>query len=255
MPGSSSNNSFIPKRGSAIGAKRKSVSRQVYVFTIVSYVVLFATLLATGGVFLYENYLKSERDAVISQLHSDITSFSRADMEELQQFDRYLAQAYGRLDMSVSVSSIFSAIEAATIDTVRLDTLGFDREGDAAYVLAATIKTDSFDSTIFQRKVFENNAIVSSVTVSDVKAASSKSGVLDDFTEGGGNARRSERLSFTAELGVPLSAVPYVPGAVPQSVMTPPQEPAIEQVKVESQPAGVNVSDVLSEEVANEVAI
>ena len=252
MPGSSSNNSFIPKRGSALGSKRKSVSRQVYVFTIISYVVLFATLLATGGVFLYENYLKSERDAVISQLHSDITSFSRADMEALQQFDRYLDQAYGRLDMSVSVSSIFSAIEAATIDTVRLETLGFERENDMAYLLTASVKTDSFDSTIFQRKVFENNAIVSSVVVRDVQAASAKSDESDNSSNGGGSNPRSERLSFTAELGVPLSAVPYVPVAV-QSSFTP-APPIVEQTKIESEPAGVEVGDILQGN-ANETEI
>lgn len=245
MPGSSSNNnSFIPKRGTTGGAKRKAVSRQVYIFTISSYVLLFATLLATGGIFLYENHLKSQRDEAISQLHTDITSFSRADMEELQMFDRYLAQAYGRLNKSVSMASIFSAIEAATIDTVMIDALELEREDDARYLLSATVKTDSFDSTIFQRKVFENNTVVETVVVDEVRAAASQAegqSGLSDST--------NARLTFTAELGVPLSAVPYIPGAgqpsITRSVVVPPVE-ALNQ-------SATATDDVLSD--SNETAI
>ena len=100
---------------------------------------------------MYENYLKSERDAVISQLRSDITSFSRADMETLQQFDRYLDQSvWSARHERLGIFHLFR--KQQLLDTVRLKKRLALRENDMAYLGTASVKTDSFDSTIFQRK-------------------------------------------------------------------------------------------------------
>ena len=59
MGGSSDTNSFIPKRG-PVKRQRRAGSRQIYLFTVISYVLFSATLVASVGVFLYERYIEDQ---------------------------------------------------------------------------------------------------------------------------------------------------------------------------------------------------
>lgn len=198
-----SSNSFIPKRG-PVKRSRGAASRQVYVFTIISYVLMFATLLATGSVYLYGKYVNKQLDGEVSALNTEINSFSEADMQQVIEFDRRLGQAYDRLDNSVSIVSVFEALEAATIDTVQISTLDIVREKDEKFVLSASIETDSFDSTIFQRGVFKRSQTIESVAISGVQATS-KNG-----ESSGSDVSSRQLITFTAQLEVPLPYVPYV---------------------------------------------
>jgi len=204
-----SNNSFIPKRGPAI-AKHGKGSRQIYVFTVASYVTMFATLLAAGGVYLYGAYIDRQLTSEIAALNTEISSFSEADMQRVIDFNLRLQEARGRLDHSVSIASLFEALEAATIDTVQIETFNLHREGDEKLVLKSEIETDSFDSTMFQRGVYQRDQSIQSVEVTDVKKGGRDTGQEDQIDQ--------SVISFTANLEVPLSSVPYVAiiPAVPQ---------------------------------------
>jgi len=201
----SSDNSFIPKRGAA---KRKQVggSRQIYIFSYISYILMFATLLAAGGVYLYGQYINSQLDAEIATLNSEIGSFSQADMERVTQFNLRLVQAQDRLDNSVSVASVFQALQAATIDTVQIESLEMKREGDDMFVLNAIVQTDTFDSTIFQRGVYLRNGTIQDVLISEVQnVIATESNQVGEVTD------TKDVVSFQALLEIPLSDVPAVP--------------------------------------------
>ncbi|MBP6881527.1 MAG: hypothetical protein KBC35_02795 [Candidatus Pacebacteria bacterium] len=199
-----SNNSFIPKRGPAPRGKHGPASRRVYLFTIVSYIVLFATLLATGGVFFYTSYITQERNLKVSELDKAINSFSEEGMREVLKFDARLQQASDRLNSSVSVLSIFKALEESTIDTVAIQNLEMKRQEDDEYLLTASIITDSFDSTIFQRDTYQGNQTISNVLISDVSA--------DIATDEDSESTETEPVvTFTATLNVPVGKILYDP--------------------------------------------
>lgn len=190
-----SNNSFIPKRGPA-KRQRLPASRQVYAFTIVSYVLMFATLLATGSVYLFGKYVDKKLQDEISLLNVEINSFSETDMKRVTDFDSRLIQASNRLENTVSIVSVFDALERATIDTVQLDSLSLVREDDEKFVLDSSIVTDSFDSAIFQRGVFQRNSVIEGVVINNVKT-------VDTKTDG------KSLVTFNASIEVPLASVPY----------------------------------------------
>jgi len=196
----SSDNSFIPKRGAA---KRKQIggSRQIYIFTYISYILMFATLLSSGGVYLYAQYINGQLDSEIESLNAEIGSFSQADMERVTQFDLRLTQAKDRLDNSVSVASIFEALQSATIDTVQIESLTMEREGDEQFVVDALVQTNSFDSTIFQRGVFMRNETIQTVDISEVQNV-----LATEDVEGLGVATKPV-VSFKALLEIPLDDV------------------------------------------------
>tara|TARA_B100000508_G_scaffold138723_1_gene135368 strand:- start:11090 stop:11719 length:630 start_codon:yes stop_codon:yes gene_type:complete len=174
----------------------------VYAFTIVSYVLLFATLLAAGGTFFYQEYIDNQLTREIESLNNEISSFSDANMQRVLEFDKRLAQAGARLENSVSVASLFEALEAATIDTVQLQSLSLTRENDERFDLSARILTDTFDSTIFQRGVFERNEVIDGVEIVNVQTSES--------LIGGGASEVRPIVTFDAALDVSLSAIPYV---------------------------------------------
>lgn len=198
------NNSFIPKRG-PVNNRRVSASRQVYVFTIISYTLMFATLIAVGGVFIYEKYLVNELDKENEALFNDIKSFKESDMQKVLDFDRRLQQANIRLNNSVSLVSVFQALEASTAETVKIETLSIERVSDEKIALEATVDTDSFDSALFQRKAYGDGSVFSSVMIEDLNASGLNPNV--EIAE----EKEKPKVTFKAELEVPLEKVPYKP--------------------------------------------
>lgn len=215
------NSSFIPKRGPV--KRRHGGGRKVYVFTLISYATLFATLLAVAAVFFYGKYIEKQLSDAVTQLNTEIASFSEEDMLKVQDFDRRLQQGARRLDASVSVNSVLTALEEATVSSVQIDTLSIERQRDSQLLIAANVRTGSFDSTLFQRGIFQRNQTVGSVTIKE----------LETQNLGGGSIQRSDAeaeregsiiplVKFIAELEVPISEIPYVPAtAVPSRSATP----------------------------------
>ncbi len=205
MPGPSSNASFIPKRGTTTNRNKKRGGR-IYLLTIFSYVLIIAALIASAGVFFYERHVNEQLQAEISTMNNEINSFKQADLEKVQEFDQRLRRAQKRLEHNVSLTSIFGALEDATINTVQLSSLELTRNDDERIVLEADVETNNFDSSIFQRSIFEKSDIISEVEVDDVMIGSQAE------SEEGGSV--SKTVSFKAYLSVPLESVPYVPSSV-----------------------------------------
>ncbi len=225
MPDLSNNNSFIPKRGPVNKKKQGAASRPVYVFTIISYILMFSTLIATGGVYFYGKVVDKQLSNEVAALNTAISSFSESDMQRVLEFDLRLSQAEDRLSHSVSVASVFDALESATIDTVQVASLDLKREKDEQFILAATIETDSFDSTIFQRGVYQRNQTISNVAITSLQNGNTSN--LIDKNNTFDNS--IPEITFIAELNVPLTAVPYVANQAP--ILTSPiiiTEPALD---------------------------
>lgn len=201
MPGSSSSNSsFIPKRGTQ-KLKRRVRNGNLYVLTLFSYIILFTTLVASAGVYVYGEYINGQLQVEISEMNTAVTNFKEAEMQRVQEFDNRLRRAQNRLNNSVSITSIFSAIESATIDSVRFENFKLTRDLDKGFVVQASLETDGFDSSLFQRGVFERNPVVEEVEIDSI--------VLNESVNESGSSI-GQSVSFVANLAVPLSAVPYV---------------------------------------------
>lgn len=211
MPNSPSS-SFIPKQGPAKHS-RQVVSRQVHIFTVVSYMLFFASLAGSVGVFLYHKYTSNQLDAEVVALSGEIGSFSDVKMEQVRSFNMRLNQAADRISNSVSAVAVLESIEDATVQSVAIDSLEMKRVADETFVVTAEIITDTFDSSLFQRGVYERSPIVESVFIEDL-------GLAEDSESESTSASRG--VSFKAELRVPLNSVPYNPATINQPVVAVP---------------------------------
>ena len=200
------NASFIPKQG-PVKRTRHTATRQIHVFSILTYVLFAASLAASLGVFLFNRHLEKQLDAEIEALNGAIGGFNNSDMEMVREFNIRLKQAEARVSHSISLTSLFASIEAATAQTVEITELKLDREQDQQIKVAAKLSTDSFDSSLFQRGVLERNDVIESVVVKDVAISTGD-------TAG---------VSFLATLFVPLGEIPYTAPLATQAT------PVIEQ--------------------------
>jgi hypothetical protein len=202
------NSSFIPKQGPA--KKTRYASKQVHLFTILSYVLFFGALLASAGVFFYERHIDKTLETEVRNLNSAIASFSDESMEEVRAFNSRLIQAENRLNNSVSLSAMFDSLEESSAQSISLEALSLTRVADDRLLLEADVVTDDFDSALFQRGLYERNPVIENVVYDDLG--------LGEIAEG---EVAPSQVSFTAELEIPLTAIPYEPSDTATPVALP----------------------------------
>lgn len=239
MP-NSPNTSFIPKQG-PVRRQRQTASRSIHLFSVISYVTLASTMIASVGSYFYARHIDGQLEDKVQELSQAIGGFNEEDMDQVREFNIRLSQTRDRLDNGVSVRSIFEALEDATAQSVALSSLKLERFADDSIVLEAKVETDTFDSSLFQRGVFERSTIVESVNVEDLMV------VEGSETEDGPAVRSG--VSFMAEITVPISEVPNVPS----EAYVPVPEPVVVEVPVASSTESESSADEESITETNEI--
>lgn len=206
--------SFIPKQNTAKKSRRSS-SRQVYLFTVISYFAIIATLVAVAGMYLFDRYTERVLADEITNLNQSIAAFSVSDMQKVLELDERLKATADRLDNGVSLRTVLSVLEAATVDTVQYEQLEFTRDEDSNIIATAAVLTDSFDSVLFQRRMYEEASSVASVTLEAVTIAFG----TEDTAGGPGE---TPGVTFTAVFSVDKSAAAVPFNEAPESLELPP---------------------------------
>jgi hypothetical protein len=169
--------------------------------------MIFASLLAAGGVFIYELYLTRVETSEVAALNQEIAAFDEAKLESLTAFDNRLAKARGRLDATADVSKFFSTLESLTVTSVTFEELLLTRVGDEKFVATVRMETDSFDSTLFQRGVLAGGGFIEQVYFDDVTVVTpdlegESVDVADPFSI-------PRQVQVAAEIHVPLAGLLY----------------------------------------------
>ena len=197
--------SFIPKRGAA-RAKRKKPARRIFVFTLVAYSLIFASLLASGASYLYLNYTTSLLQEEVSKLNAEINTFSVSDLSVVSEFDLTLQRANNRLNNTASVATLLEAVDLAIAQPVQIESLDVERVGDKDMLVTAQVTAQSFDSTLFQRGLLnDTDRLFDEVVFEDVSLAVSGQ---DEDTETTGGEDRNQ-VTFTATAQVPIESLSY----------------------------------------------
>ena len=175
--------SFIPKK--PMVAERAVQARSVGIFAIISIFILFAVLLATGGLFFYRGVQTKN----IAQMQADLTlaqnRFEPSKITELQVLDKRLQAATEILGKHITVTPIFEALAAITMKTVRYTQFSYSvgDEADAKILvkmsgIAIGYRSVALQSDLFSTKDIGKNFIdpvFSNLTLDD------KGNVLFDF--------------------------------------------------------------------------
>jgi hypothetical protein len=205
MPPNSSQSSFIPKRGPA-RAKRRKPAKRTFIFSLVAYSLVFASLLASGASYLYKNYTTSLLQNEVSLLNAEIGTFSVGDLSIVSEFDLTLQRATDRINNTASVAAALDAIELAIAQPVQITSLSMERSGDEHILLVAEIAAQSFDAALFQRNLLgADQNLFTEVAIDDVSIVTS----ADDEPQAIDVSLTSQPVTFTVSLQMPIESLPY----------------------------------------------
>jgi hypothetical protein len=149
--------SFIPKK--PMVEERAAPARSIGIFTIISFFILFAVLLATGGLFFYKGVLAKNIKDMQVQLNVAKNRFEPSKITELKMLDKRLRASTEILSKHIAISPVFEALSAITMKNVRYTnfsyTLGAEKDAKVKIQLkgvAVGYRSVALQSELFATK-------------------------------------------------------------------------------------------------------
>lgn len=203
-----SSTSFIPKNANKV--RKPRTSKRIYIFSYISYVFFFGTLLAVLGVYVYSAQVKNELEAQKQQLASERSAFSEGDIAAVRDLEKRMTLAEQLLEESTAPSRIFNSIETVIADTIHLIDFKYERLANNDFILTFSAAADTFDAGIFQRELIRAVPVLAAAEISEYtygESTTDESGTSDDLSALG----VSERMVITFESAASSALIPYEP--------------------------------------------
>ena len=122
--------SFIPQRPTQ-GANQKRGVRKIYVFTYISYILFFGSALAAVGTFFYNSLLDTRLQVHKDALVAEEAKFDQEAINNVRELDQKIKSAQKRMDLHLSVPTIFEALERNVSQSLVLSSFSYKRENDS----------------------------------------------------------------------------------------------------------------------------
>jgi len=123
MPNNQRKNSFIPRTNSVEPSTSDSKRSGGTIFILVSFGLFIVTVLASVGLFLYKQSVKSNLTEKQQQLEQARSSFDPALIDELSQLDNRISTAEQLLNNHLAFTPIFPIIESVTLKSVSFNSM------------------------------------------------------------------------------------------------------------------------------------
>lgn len=199
--------SFIPKK-TIQRAKRVRSKKRVYVFTYVTFAVVAATIAASAAIFIYIYLLEQQLSDKTLALQSLEDTITKAEVEELQEFQAELELIEGLFAQHYSPLLVLESVERSTANDVTFSSFSYARSEDGVEV---TLEggTDQFDSLSFQyglyrgkddRGELRNNILVLASTTIDGTAKSEELEEAQEPAGAGGSELEDDGYALEADI-------------------------------------------------------
>lgn len=210
-----------PIRTSFIPRVDTGVSRTSPVRTIVSTltVLLFViSLVAAGGSLVYQWLLTKTVDSKRAELNDTYDSFQPSTIRELKRWDARLASVGGLLDNHVAPSSVFDALESATLTSVGLKGFTYSRDGENISITFSG-EARSFSSVALQSQAYAETGLFTRLIISNLGI--SKGTVNFDVEADIEQAKVAYQPLTSAAASQPVEQVPVAATTTPTGTTTP----------------------------------
>jgi len=214
--------SFIPKRpvtSESFQSSSSSASRSVGLLTVITVVIVIATAVSFGGVYLYEQRLTSQKSTLEQSIDTARDGIGTEFVSDMQRLNARISGVQELLTNHIVVSPIFAALEATTLRSIQYSQfkyeIGIDplTKGQAVKVdLSGTAR--SYSTIALQSDAFLDSKLIKNPVFSNLN--------VDDKT-----GRVEFKLAFTVAIG-DLSYQKFFE-SLNQPVTTAPQVPVIQQ--------------------------
>lgn len=170
--------SFIPKRPvSSDPVPEQQSSRAVGILSLIAFVVVAATAVSYGGVYLYQKQLiaqKAKTDALINEARNGIGTEFLTDMKMLSNRIEGVKAVIKR---HIVVTPIFASLEQSTLRSIQYKSFGYEFVSDPATAqqtvkvtltgVAKSYATIALQSDSFTQNALIKNPVFSNLTIDD----------------------------------------------------------------------------------------
>lgn len=173
--------SFIPK--SSLKVERTEAKRQspIALIIIITGAILAFTVLAAGGIFVFERYTLQSIESKRQSLERSRAAFEPATIKELSRLDTRITTGYSLLQKHVAVSALFDELEKRTLSTVRFNDFAYSIADASRVLVTASGEAASFNAVALQSDAFSKSSIITEPIFSNVNI--SKTGtIIFNFT-------------------------------------------------------------------------
>lgn len=168
--------SFIPKK-SIKRVERVRSGRRIYILSYIAYAVFFATLVASGVIYFYAQYLQKELTTKIEELETQRVAFSQSSIEKVKDLERKLKLSEYFFDRHSSAYTVLHEIERLAVDKVVFKSFNYTRQENDEILISVNGGSNRFDEVAFQtslltRSNFFSDSVFTELTKQDQLAQS-----------------------------------------------------------------------------------
>jgi hypothetical protein len=145
--------SFIPKKPIIGASVVSSKSSSINLFSVLAVIILFIAGIASGALFLYQNYLTKEKETLSSSLSKIQNYFDKDTINDLSTFDKRSSAANLVLKGHIVLSPLFKLIGDITIPQVQYTKFSHENTDKGFSVKMSGIALD-YRSIALQADVF-----------------------------------------------------------------------------------------------------
>jgi hypothetical protein len=190
--------SFIPKASLEVERTREAKTRPVALVNIVAIILLALAVVASIGVFLFEQYTIQSIASKQQSLERSRAAFEPATIKELSRLDSRIDSGMTLLGTHPALSLLFNDLEARTLASVRFSDFKYEIAGPSRVVLTMKGQAASFNAVALQSDAFSKSDIITEPIFSNVNINSS--GSIDfDFS----GIIDSSRMKYTGANATP----------------------------------------------------
>ncbi len=183
--------SFIPKK--PVNATNGRINRPpTSLFTVIAFLLLVIMGVASGGLFLYKNYLINQKEVLSTSLGKVRNSFEKDTIDELELYDKRVSASKQILGNHIVFSPMFALLGTLTLPQVQYTQFSQDTAAGAFSVKMSGIAED-YKAIALQADVFNT-----------AKGRSFKNVVFSNLTKD-----KNNRVAFNIEFTVDPELLSY----------------------------------------------
>ena len=152
--------SFIPKKSIVTKSSTLKQYRSFNILTFVATAVFVVSLLASGGVFIYERLIKNSIDQKGIELENARQTIDTGLINEFKALDKKLRTAEELLGRHIAMTLFFDFLESSTLQNVQYNEFGYIFNTDDVISIDMEGIAQSFNSLTLQSDIFRDSDII-----------------------------------------------------------------------------------------------
>ncbi len=162
---------FIPKSPVVSGTKEVFSEPQgkVTLLSILAMIVFMASILASGGLFLYTKVQEKSLADLKASMSLEKESFNESIIKDLILASDQIKAVKNLLDNHLILSNIFAVLQSSTIQNINFTEISFETKNEGFVKVSFKGLTTSYDYIAKQSELFKSTGFLNEVSFHNIE--------------------------------------------------------------------------------------